>query len=76
MEAKHIVAMAEQLDVRPGFALSIGQEVAKKMPHAISDAVSSIRPGLKPGGETVMANKVSRYVEKTTKQARKRLFGD
>lgn len=59
MEAKHIVAMVEQLDVRPGFALSIGQEVAQKLPTAIAEAVSNSRPILKPGGEATMASKVT-----------------
>ena len=74
MEMQHVVAMAEQLNMRAKFVLGLGQKLAQALPQAMSGAVSALRGVLKRGDVT-MANRLTKHVEKITNQAAKPMLG-
>lgn len=73
MEHHHVVAMANALNMRPQFVQRIGLELAAKVPVAASAAAASMGDVLHKGDD-VMAQRLVKYLEKTTRQTAKRLL--
>lgn len=63
----HVRAMAEQIGVGPAFALTLAQDLAKKMPVAMDEALHALCPALSPSGR-VLAERVHRFVLSTTRK--------
>lgn len=71
----NIIRMAEVLNFQPKFVLQIGQEVARRMPTALA-AVGTSMQGVLQKGDVTMASRLSKYIQKTTLQASKKMLAD
>ena len=69
----NVVRMAEMLNFQPRFVLQIGQDIAKQMPIALARAAASMRDVLQKGDVT-MVSRLTKYIERTTLQASKRML--
>lgn len=69
----HATALAKTLGMRPAFVLDIAEDLAKRLPDALDQAIESIRPALASGAKT-RAGRVQQFVASTTRQTIKRLL--
>ncbi len=67
MTRAHVMAMAEQLRMRPEFVLRQAEELAAKLPAAMAAAVQKIEPALPPGART-LAGKLALFIRSTTRK--------
>ena len=72
VERQHIVALAQALNMRPAFVLRMGHELAQQLPGVLRQCAQSLQPLLKPA-EAVLTQRLVNYVNKTTRQAAKRM---
>lgn len=70
----HVVAMAQQLRMRPQFVLKQAADLAGKLPDALAQAVEAVKPAL-PHGAKDLAEKLSSFVISTTRRTAARLAG-
>jgi serine/threonine-protein kinase HipA len=69
----HVTMMANQLRVHPKFVLKQAQELADKIPAAISHAVNGVSPLLTDSAKT-LADRLQRFVITTTKRTAARIL--
>ncbi len=68
----HILAMAEQLNMGSKFVLGIGKEVGEQLPEQLRTVQSEMGGALSPADAT-LAERLSKFVEKSARQTLKRL---
>ena len=71
-DRSHIMAMAEQLNLRPKFVLGMCHEVGEQIPKQIAAVQAQIVRPLNPSDAT-LADRLVKYVEKNTRQTLKRM---
>lgn len=69
----HIRHMAQDMGIRPDFALGIARDMATKVPGAVDAAVASVLPVLPPGAKT-LALRLQKFVLQTTRQTAGRII--
>ena len=69
----HVVEMAGQLRMRPGFVLDQAANLASKMPGAVSAAIDIAWPALSPGART-LAEKLKLFIRSTTRKTAARIL--
>jgi len=69
----HVQQMAKDLGIRPTFALSVAEDMAKRIPGAIEAAIGSVQHALSPGAKT-LALRLKTFVLKNTQQTAKRIL--
>ena len=70
----HIAAMAEQLNMRTAFVLSLADALAKKLPAAMEQAIAEARPSLSPSAKT-LAKRLKDFVLSATAKGTARIVG-
>lgn len=69
----HVQQMAKEMAIRPAFALSVAEDMAKRIPGAIEAAIDSVQQALSPGAKT-LALRLRGFVLKNTRQTAKRIL--
>ncbi len=69
---EHVREMARLTGVGPAFVLRLAQELARKMPQALDEALQALQPTL-PRSAAVLAQRVQRFVLSTTRKTAARL---
>lgn len=69
----HVRQMAQEMGIRPAFALGIAEDMARRIPGAIDAAIESVQHDLSPGAKT-LALRLQKFVLKTTQQTAKRIL--
>lgn len=69
----HVRQMAKEIGVSPAYALSLAQDLAKRIPGAMEAAIASLQPDFAPGAKTLAA-RLQAFVLKTTRQVAKRVL--
>ncbi|HET7794452.1 MAG TPA: type II toxin-antitoxin system HipA family toxin [Rhizobacter sp.] len=68
----HVREMARVIQVKPSFVLQLAQELARKMPAAVDEAVQSLKPAL-PHSAALLVERVHDFVLTTTRKTAARL---
>ncbi|MCL4185390.1 MAG: HipA domain-containing protein [Burkholderiaceae bacterium] len=74
MTSAHVAALARQLGMRPQFLAQQAADLARRMPHAMEQAVKDIKPVL-PHSARILAARLQQFVLSTTKKLAARLAG-
>ncbi|MCC6653083.1 MAG: type II toxin-antitoxin system HipA family toxin [Candidatus Eisenbacteria bacterium] len=74
MTSAHVAALARQLGMRPQFLAQQAADLARRMPHAMDQAVKDIRPVLSHSARVLVA-RLLQFVLSTTKKLATRLAG-
>lgn len=72
MTSAHVAALAQQLGMRPQFLAQQAAELARRMPHAMDQAVKDVKPVL-PHSAKILATRLHQFVLSTTKKLAARL---
>ena len=75
MTREHLVALAQQLGMRPQFLVQQAADLARRLPGALDQAVKEVKPAL-PYSAKIMADRLRQFVLSTTKKTAARLSGD
>lgn len=69
----HVRQMAREMGIGPAYALGIAEDMAKRIPGAITAAIASVQDELSPGAKT-LAMRLEKFVLNTTRQTVKRIL--
>lgn len=74
IERKHVVAMAQEIDIRPDFAIERAEALAALMPEALEASIEEVVPQLDARGKEMAAG-LRRLVLVTTRKSVDRILG-
>lgn len=69
----HIRQMAQDMGIRPDFALGIARDMVQKVPRAVDATIAWVLPVLPPGAKT-LALRLQKFVLQTTRQTAGRIL--